>query len=83
MLFKALKAPSVKMTNLPTYPPGANYKRLSLLTLAISTPGTFLKALLKVDYSLEYTKSGPFLNLYLLFLSFPFPALMTLESTTF
>lgn len=56
---------------------------LSLLTLQISTPGMFLTALANGAFSLLYTKRGPFLILYLLFLNFPFPALKVLLSTTF
>lgn len=69
--------------NLPNDPPGANYNKFNLLTWHTSTPGTFLKAYLNLAFSLEYTTNGPFLNLYLLFLAFPYPALKVVFSITF
>lgn len=48
-----MKALYVHMQNLPNYPPGAKVFKLSLLTLATSTPGIFLKALINLTFSFE------------------------------
>jgi hypothetical protein len=42
-----LKALSVQMQNLPTWPPGASFRRLSFSTWMVSTPGMFRKARVK------------------------------------
>merc|ERR1719206_1442077 len=39
-----LKADSVQMQNLPTWPPGASFNKFRLSTCITSTPGMFLKA---------------------------------------
>merc|ERR1719233_1724176 len=40
-----LKADSVQMQNLPTWPPGASFNKFRLSTCIVSTPGMFLNAL--------------------------------------
>lgn len=80
ILSNALKADEVQIQNLPNYPPGASYDKFNLLTLQVSTPGMFLKAFTKLLFSLEKITNGPFLNLYLLFLYLPYPALIVFES---
>jgi len=81
-LSRAANAEAVQIMNLPNVPPGANYLKFNLCTLQISTPGRFLTAWCKLWVLPSYTKSGPFLNLYLWFLTFPIPGLTTFESIT-
>jgi len=50
--------------------------------LQTSTPGRFLTAFGKFYVAPSYTKSGPFLNLYLWFLILPMPGLTAFESIT-
>jgi len=79
---KALNADYVQIMNLPKVPPGANILKFNLWTLQTSTPGIFLTACGKLCVLPSYTNRGPFLNLYLWFLTFPIPGLTTLASTT-
>lgn len=50
--------------------------------MTVSTPGIFLNALYKFKESSPNTNNGPFFNLYLLPLTFAFPGLNFLLSTT-
>merc|ERR1719186_794728 len=76
-----LKAASVQMQNLPTWPPGASLSRFRLSTWMVSTPGIFLNALVSPWSRSKITK-GPNFWTCLLFLSFPLPALIRLVEYT-
>merc|ERR1711981_845076 len=79
---RAAKADLVQIQNLPKRPPGASCLIFNLLTLHISHPGTFLKALLKLSQPSSTTNNGPLLHLCLLSLIFPLPALNPLLAIT-
>src|SRR3989338_2601476 len=70
----------VHKVSLPGSSPGASIPVLRSLTLTISTPGILFAAFI-IALSFETTIKGPFLTLYFLPLSFPFPDLILFFST--
>ena len=76
--YNSLNADSVKIQNLPIYPPGAKNVIFNRLTFIVWTPGIFLSAFIKFSDSSFTITHGPLLSLYLLFLYLPFPGLKAL-----
>mmetsp|Transcript_44779 Transcript_44779/g.126653 ORF Transcript_44779/g.126653 Transcript_44779/m.126653 type:complete len:200 (+) Transcript_44779:122-721(+) len=70
------------MMRRPMLAPGASWRRLRRVTLAVSTPGMFRIAR-TMPLSSAYTTRGPRRMTYLRFRIFPWPARIFFESTTF